>query len=340
MKKFKPKTQKDIADALSLSISTVSRVLNEVYGIGDETRRRVLDYLKEIDYSPNPMALKLKDCRSCFIGVVVSEVANSYFSQVINGIESVAYDKGYQVVITQTHESSQREIANIQQLISQSVDGILVSLSSATQDVGHISRLQDLGIPVVFFDRVPKGVKTNKVTVNNYKGAFEATEYLIRSGYRKIAHLTNSGKLLLTEERLAGYKAALSKYSIPFNPDYVFCCDYSERTENKVEDIVNQLMNLYERPEAIFSAGDRLSIECMKSLKRLGVKIPEDMAFVGFTNISEVNMFKSSITTVSQPAFEIGQIAAEMLIKRIESKLCCANTETKMLATKLNIYNL
>ena len=337
MKKFKPITQKDIAGALGLSASTISRVLNNVYGIGCETRKLVLDYIDQIEYYPNPIALKLKDRPSFSIGVVISEVANSYFSQVINGIESVAYERGYQVIITQTYESVQREITNIQQLTSQSIDGMLISLSSESQDTAHLKYLQEIGMPLVFFDRVPQDIESNKITVDNYKGAFKATEHLIRSGFRKIAHLTNSEKLLLTEERLGGYSDALVKHNIPFNPDYVFYCDYSESVEKEIENIVNQLMNRREKPDAIFSAGDRLSVACMMAINRLGFRISEDVGFVGFTNIAEIDILKSPITTVSQPAFEIGKTAAEMLIEQIESKSSVVDFETIMFETELNI---
>ncbi|MFC5284082.1 LacI family DNA-binding transcriptional regulator [Pedobacter alpinus] len=336
MKKYKPITQKDIADALGLSISTVSRVLNNVYGIGDTTKKLVLDYAKETEYAPNPIALRLKKCRSFSIGVVVPEVASSYFSEVINGIESSAYRKGYHVIVTQTHESTRREMINIQQLVYQSIDGILVSLSSETVDISHFKALKEKGTPLVFFDRVPKDMDVTKIAVNNFQGAFEATEYLIRSGHKKIAHLTSCANLMITDERLNGYKAALSKYYVQFNANYFYCCESHGNVNFEVEKAVIHFMSLRERPEAILTVGDKVSVSCIKALNKFGFKIPHDISLVAFANITEADMFKTPLTTVSQPAFEIGKLAADKLIKQIEDKLACTEFETSILTTSFD----
>src|ERR1700761_8419901 len=188
---FETYTIKDIAKALGLSTSTVSRALNGSYEIGNETKKLVLEYAEKINYRPNPIALSLKDQKSHSLGVVVAEFANTYFSQAINGIESIAYNRGYHVIITQTHESFDRETANVQHLLSRHVDGLLVSLSSETTDLTQYKYLHEKGFPIVFFDRVASDIDTHKVTANNFKGSFEATELLITTGFTKIAHLTN-----------------------------------------------------------------------------------------------------------------------------------------------------
>src|SRR6201999_2441824 len=166
--KFEAVTIKDIARALGLSTSTVSRALRDSYEISPETKKLVLEYAEKINYRPNPIALSLKEQKSHSIGVVVYEVANNFFSQAINGIESIAYNRGYHVIITQTHESFDREAANVQHLLSRHVDGLLVSLSAETTDVSHYQYLHDKGFPIVFFDRVAPDIDTHKVTVNNY----------------------------------------------------------------------------------------------------------------------------------------------------------------------------
>ena len=214
---FEPVTLKDIAKALDLSTSTVSRALRDTHEISPATKKLVLDYAKEINYKPNPIALSLKEKRSKSIGVVVSEVANSYFSQAINGIESIAYDKGYHVIISQTHESYEREIINVNHLASRSVDGLLISVSSLTEDISHLKNLHDKGLPIVFFDRIAEEINTHKVTANNQKGAFDATEHLIKSGFKRIAHLTSSSQLSITKERLLGYRKALKANNIELN---------------------------------------------------------------------------------------------------------------------------
>lgn len=334
---FEPITIKDIAKALGLSTSTVSRALRGGYEISAETKKLVLEYAEKINYQPNPIALSLKERRSHSIGVVVCEVANNYFSQAINGIESIAYNRGYHVIITQTHESAEREVVNVQHLASRSVDGLLISLSSETQDLSHLKYLHEKGLPMVFFDRVAEEINTHKVIANNYAGAFEATEHLIKSGFRKIGHITSSPHLSISKERLEGYKAALAKYHIPFTPHYLHHCEHGGMIQDEVEAAVRGLISLTDRPDAIFIAGDRLSTGCLLSLKNSGLKIPGDISVAGFTNSDFADLFCPALTTVRQPAFKIGQIATEMLIKLIESKYPVTEFETKMLETELFI---
>ncbi|HYK55885.1 MAG TPA: LacI family DNA-binding transcriptional regulator, partial [Flavisolibacter sp.] len=190
--KFDSVTIKDIARELNLSTSTVSRALRGSYEISADTKKQVLEYAEKINYRPNPVALSLKERRTRAIGVVVSEIANNYFSQAIDGIESIAYNRGYHVIITQTHESGPREQVNVQHLASRGVDGLLISLSSETRELSHLKELTEKGLPIVFFDRITDEIQTHKVTANNYLGAFHATEHLICQGFKKIAHLTGS----------------------------------------------------------------------------------------------------------------------------------------------------
>ena len=317
---FESYTIKDIAKALGLSTSTVSRALNGSYEIGTETKKLVLEYAEKINYRPNPIALSLKEQKSHSLGVVVCEVANNYFSQAINGIESIAYNRGYHVIITQTHESYARETANVQHLISRHVDGLLVSLSAETADLSHYQYLHDKGFPIVFFDRVAPNIETHKVIVNNFKGAFDATELLIKTGFTRIAHLTNSYNLLISQDRLNGYRAALAKYDIPFRPEYLKHCNHGGMIQHEVEAILHDLLELEDKPEALFITSDRLTTNAMCTLKKLGLRVPDDIAIAGFTNSDVTELFDPPLTVVRQPAFQIGQIATEMLINLIESK--------------------
>jgi len=334
---FEPITIKDIAKALGLSTSTVSRALRGGYEISADTKKLVLEYAEKINYHPNPIALSLKERRSHSIGVVVCEVANNYFSQAINGIESIAYDRGYHVIITQTHESFDREVVNVQHMASRSVDGLLISLSSETKDLSHIKYLHEKGLPIVFFDRVAAEIDTHKVVANNYQGAFDATEHLIKSGFRRIAHLTSSPSLSITKERLEGYKAALARNNIPFNPAYLKHCEHGGMIPDEVETAVQQLINLPDRPESIFIAGDKLSIGCLMTIKKLGLKVPTDISIAGFSNSDVAELFNPPLTAVRQPAFRIGQVATEMLIQLIESKYPVTEFITTKLDTELDI---
>jgi LacI family transcriptional regulator len=332
---FESYTIKDIAKALNLSTSTVSRALNGSYEIGPETKKLVLEYAEKINYRPNPIALSLKDQKSHSIGVVVCEVANNYFSQAINGIESIAYNRGYHVIITQTHESFDRESANVQHLLSRHVDGLLVSLSAETTDVAHYKYLHEKGFPIVFFDRVAADINTHKVIANNFKGAYEATELLINTGFTKIAHLTNSNNLLISRDRFNGFKAALDKHNISFNYAWLKYCNHGGMIQEEVEQAVKDLLNLDDRPEAIFITSDRLTTCCMSTLKNHGVKVPDGIAIVGFTNSDVAGLFDPPLTVVRQPAFQMGQMATEMLIQTIESKRPIEDYITREVETEL-----
>jgi LacI family transcriptional regulator len=332
---FESFTIKDIAKALGLSTSTVSRALNGSYEIGTETKKLVLEYAEKVNYRPNPIALSLKDQKSHSIGVVVCELANNYFSQAINGIESIAYNRGYHVIVTQTHESFERERVNVEHLLSRHVDGLLVSLSAETTDTSQYKYLHNKGFPIVFFDRVAVDIDTHRVIVDNFKGTFEATELLIRAGFTKIAHLTNSANLLISRERFNGFKAALDAHGIPFPPGYLKNCNHGGMIADEVEAAIRDFLDLEQQPEAIFIGSDRLTISCMHILKKMGVKVPDDIAIAGFTNSEDAELFEPSLTVVRQPAFQIGQIATEMLIKTIESKRKIEEYDTCKLETEL-----
>lgn len=332
---FESYTIKDIAKALGVSTSTVSRALKGSYEIGAETKKLVQEYAEKVNYRPNPIALSLKDQKSHSIGVVVCEVANDYFSQAINGIESIAYNLGYHVIITQTHESFDRETVNVQHLLSRHVDGLLVSLSAQTTDTSQYKYLHEKGFPIVFFDRIAADINTHRVVADNFKGAFNATELLIKSGFNKIAHLTNSNNLSITVERLNGFKSALDKHGIEFKPGYLKNCEHGGMIYDEIEFAVTALLAMDDRPEAIFIGSDRLTINCMSILKKLGVKVPDDLALAGFTNSDVVDLFDPPLTVVRQPAFQIGQKATELLIKTIESKWPVEEFTTERVDTQL-----
>ncbi len=333
--KFESATIKDIARALNLPTSTVSRALRGSYEISAETKKQVLEYAEKINYRPNPIALSLKERRTRAIGVVVSEIANNFFSQAINGIESIAYNRGYHVIITQSHESHDREKVNVEHMAARGVDGLLISLSSESVDLSYLRELHEKGMPIVFFDRVTTEIETHTVVANNYMGAFHATEHLIYEGYKRIAHLTSSPYLSITKERLEGYKDALAKHNMPFNEAMVKYCNHGGMIQTEIEDALQSLFKLKAKPDAFFTAGDRLTIMCFKLLKKMNNK--KDFGFTGFTNTQLGDVVSPSLTVVRQPAFEIGQTATEFLIQMIESKRPVTEFENKVLETELVI---
>jgi LacI family transcriptional regulator len=333
--KFESATIKDIAKALNLSTSTVSRALRGSYEISAETKKQVLEYAEKINYRPNPIALSLKERRSRAIGVVVSEIANNFFSQAINGIESIAYNKGYHVIITQSHESQDRERVNVEHLAARGVDGLLISLSSESVDISYLKEMHEKGLPIVFFDRVTEEIETHTVTANNYLGAFHATEHLIYEGYKRIAHVTGSTYLSITKERLDGYKDALEKHGIPFNESLVKYCTHGGMIITEVADALAALFKSKTKPDAIFAGGDRLTLACYGLVKEM--KLKKETGFIGFSNTGVGNLFSPALTVIRQPAAEIGQSAIEFLIQIIESKRPVTEFQHRVLETELII---
>jgi LacI family transcriptional regulator len=337
--KFEAVTIKDIAKALGISTSTVSRALRDSYEISPETKKLVLDCAEKLDYRPNPIALSLKEKRSRSIGVVVCEIANVFFSQIINGIESVAYNRGYNVIVSQSLESYDREVIDLQYLASRSVDGILLSLSTETTDLSHITALQKRGMPIVLFDRINNEINTHQVITDNYKGAYEATEHLIHNGFKRIAAVASSEFLSITTERLAGYHDALEAHNIPADKNFIQHCFYGGMIFSEIEEAVNKLLTQKQRPDAIFSTSDKLTTGCLKTLKRRGLQIPKDVALVGFSNSDIAELVDPSLTVIRQPAEEMGRAAAELLIQLIESKRPVKEFEKRVLIPELQVRN-
>lgn len=325
-------TIKDIARELNISTSTVSRALRGSYEINPETKRLVMECAERLNYRPNPIALSLKGSGTRAIGVIVPQIANYFFSQAINGIEAIAYNRGYHVIIFQSHESYEREVANVEQAMSRRVDGLLLSLSSETSDVTYLRELHDKGIPIVLFDRVSSELEVTKVVADNFKGAFAATEHLIQSGRRRIAHLTIQPWLSITQERLAGYRAALEKYGLTYDENLV---RYGTFGPNEVGPMVDELMALPVAPDAFFTASDRLAVGCLTALRQRNLTIPDDVSLIGFTNLNVAELLSPSLSTVVQPAQEIGQVAAERLIELIERKQRAQPVGTVRIPTEL-----
>lgn len=337
--KFEAITIKDIAVALGLSTSTVSRALRDSYEISPETKKRVLEYARENNYHPNPIALGLKERRTQSVGIMVAEIANSFFSQVINGAESVAHKKQYNVIISQNRESGLQEINNLNYLTSRSIDGLLISVSSATVDPGVFTNLIQRGMPIVFFDRVIKEIDTHKVVVDNLQGAYDACKHLIKNGYKRIAAIAGSETLSITHDRLAGYNMALSDHRLPVNENMIEYCPAGGLHYNETEKAVKKLLALKPRPDAILALADKLTIGCLKVLKAKKIDVPGQMGLIGFSNSELTSFFEPSLSIIKQPAFEIGEIAMKMLLQLIESKKPVTEFETKLLKTSLILGN-
>ncbi|WP_133574674.1 LacI family DNA-binding transcriptional regulator [Pedobacter metabolipauper] len=332
-------TLKDIAKALNLSISTISKALNDSYEISEDTKKKVLSYAKYHHYSPNRMAKGLKEGKSRSIGVVVCSLENNFVAQMLDGIDSYSSNKSYQIIIMQSKESAQQEIACLDLLYAGGVDGILISPASQTVDFSYLVTLQKAGLPVVLFDRLSDHIDTHKVGADNFRGAYDATVHLIDNGYKNIAHLNTNTILSIATERLNGYKQALYDRNITYRPELLRSCDYSnpKKLHQDLEAAIHYYMSLEVRPDAIFTATDQISTRCLALLNKMGYHVPGDVALIGFTNTDLADALNPALSTVNQPAFEMGQIAASKLISLIEAKIPVTEFETIMLETKVNV---
>lgn len=325
-------TIKDIARELGISPSTVSRALKDHFEISEETKTAVKRVAKELNYQPNSLALSLRNSKSNTIGVVIPEIVHFFFSTVISGIEDVANSKGYNVIITQSNESYDREVQNVQTLFNNRVDGILISVSRETFSYQHLKDLQEKGVPVVFFDRVGKMEGSSSITVDDFLGGYQATEHLIRQGYRRIAHLAGPPTLHIMTERLNGYKKALEDAGIPFDEELVI--PESSMDNKAAYDASYELFNT-KNPDAIFVPNDVAALGVIKAAQKYGKNVPLDVGVIGFSNWQFTALTNPSISTIEQPGFEIGQKAMELLLKQIESDSEEIEAESIKLKTKL-----
>lgn len=310
-------TIKDIARTLNISPSTVSRALKDHPDISPATKKAVRELAKELDYQPNSIALSLRKSKSFTIGIVIPQLVHHFFSTVISGIEDVAYDAGYHVMICQSNESYEREVLNTQALLASRVDGMLVSVSHETNDYKHFESIMKRGIPVVFFDRVVTSLDTSSVEVDDFGGAYRAVEYLLKSGCRRIAHLAGPENLLNSKKRLQGYKKALEDYGIAESYEKIIP---SGLTIEEGKKACLKLMGNESMPDAIFAANDPLAIGAMQVLKEHNIAIPDQISVIGFSDEPLTSLIHPPMTTVAQPGFEMGQWATKLLLKEIDNK--------------------
>lgn len=331
---YKPTTLKDIAIALNVSISTVSRALANSYQISEECKEKISETARAMNYKSNSVALKLRNTRSYAIGVIISEVDNIFFSRIIEGIECVAYEKGYHVVITQSHDKLEREIRNLKHLVEGRIDGILMSLIAESHDAKYLKKIHELGTPIVFFDRTLEGVKTHKVVSDNFQGASDATTFLFKKGCRRIAFLGDTPTSLVTQQRLLGYNTAIKQNGAISCNKLVKYTNPSNNANEGVENAVLDLMNLEVPPEAILTATEQISQLCLQHLKKHGFHGRVSVA--GFSNCDIAKLFNPPFTCVRQNTFEMGKIAAKKLIDLIENGEPVDGFETLSLPTVLD----
>lgn len=308
-------TIKDIARELGISPSTVSRALKDHFEISQETKDAVKRVAKELNYQPNSLALSLRYSKSNTIGVIVPEIVHFFFSTIISGIEDIAQSRGYNVIITQSNESLEREVMNIQTLFNNRVDGVVVSLSKESYDHSHFEAMMQKGLPIVFFDRVAEDLESSKVTVDDFLGGYQATKHLIEQGYQRIAHLAGPSGLDITNDRMNGYRKAHEEAGMEVDEDLIIMDQASNESEayTAIYDLLKS-----KNPDGLFASNDLAAMGAIKAAQKYGKNVPIDFGVVGFSNWQFTALTNPSISTIEQPGFEIGQHAAELLLKQID----------------------
>jgi len=328
-------TIRDLAIKLNLSVSTISRALRDHPDIKPETKKAVLELARELNYEPNHVAQSLRIKKTNTLGVIVPEIAMQFFSSTLSGLQEYASAHGYTVMICQSMESSNIEKFNIHSLVSNQVDGLLISLSSDTKNVDHLQHLVEKNFPILLFDRVCDELNVSKVVVDDHDAAFNAIEYVIKTGCRHIAFLGGPQNLRISEQRERGYLDALTQSSIPIDEDLVIHCRDWHTDPIKA---VQQFLTSREIPDAIFCLNDPIALLVMQVLKKEQVRIPEEISLVGFTNEPISGLTEPSLTTVSQPSYEMGKTAARLFIDQLERPESYTPTTT-VLPTQFIIRN-
>ncbi len=309
-------TLKQIAKELDISISTVSKSLRDSSEISEDTRQKVQAFAKLYNYKPNNIALSLKNRKSKTICIIIPEIIHHFFATVISGVEHVANKKGYNVIVCLSDESFDKEVINMEMLANGSIDGFIMSLSKETQqkrDFHHITEVINQGMPVVMFDRVTNDILCDKVIIDDNLAAFNATQFLIDKGFKKIALLSTVDYVSVGKLRTEGYAKALKNNDIPFNENLILRIEDTDNFESSIQSLIanNDL-------DAIFAVNEIFAVTAIKVANKLGKKVPEDISIIGFTDGIISKYSSPSITTVSQNGVKMGEKAAIMLIEKLE----------------------
>lgn len=309
-------TIKDIAKALNISVATVSRAMRDTYDVSKETREKVLETAARLNYKPNLNAQGLVQRSTHNIGVVIPAITNYYFSTVITGIQETAQQHGYNIILYLTNDSAEQELQLVRSLSLSSLDGLLACVSSHADSCFHFQEIIDEGLPVVFFDRVAGGPEISKVMQDDYNGAFMAVEHLIEQGYQKIAHITGPRELFLTENRLNGYMDALRKHGMPIEEKLIVHSGFTQKAGEEDTNFLFRVNN--HAPDAIFAVNDRKAIGAILALKKKNIEVGKSVGVIGFTNDPISEIVSPTLSTVAEPAFQIGCTCCDLLIKHIK----------------------
>ena len=326
-------TLKDLAKDLNLSASTISRALDNHPAISDATKKKVQRKAEELGFIPNSIASSFRTKKTKSIGIIVPRIDIHFHSLVISGIEDFAYKNGYNVTIFQSKDSLKREKEIAKILQNRMVDGIIICLSIETEKCDHFKKFDKLGVPMVFYDRVPTDFDANKIVINDFESAFTATEHLIKKGCKRIGHIAGSQKTDIFKARLEGFKAALQKYKLPINQDLILYTKHLGYEEGVI--CAKKYLEFSELPDGVFCANDYTAVSVIQIFRKHGIRIPQDVAIVGFSNYPISKIIEPNLTTINDCAFQMGESSAKLLIRHIEDKDEFINSESITLRTNL-----
>ena len=324
----------DIAKLLNLSPATVSRALNDHPAINSGTKDIITAKAKEMGYRSNAFASNLRRQRTNTLGVIVPRLNSNFVSCVLSGMEKAANELGYNLIISQSLESVKKEKANAKTMFDSRVDGLLVSLAYDTEDIDHLDVFIKKGIPLLFFDRVSTHKKCTSIVIDNVKAGYQATNHLIEQGCNRIVHITGNLKRNVYADRLKGFKLALMDHGMPYDDSLLMVTDLSREAGLEA---AQQLKAMPLMPDGLFVTNDLCAVSCMGALKHAGLRIPEDMAIVGFNNDPVSQVIEPNLTTIHYPGEEMGEIAAQSMINHLNGLMNIQTTNTIVLHSELVI---
>ena len=322
----------DIARKLNISPATVSRGLHDHPTISLKTKKRILEMVEELGYRTNHFARNLRQQHTKTIGVIVHELNSNFITSVLAGIEKVTTEAGYDLIIAHSAEDAEKEAANAKNLFNKRVDGLIASLAFDTTNLDHYKPFADKGVPVIFFDRVEQTGKNTVVVIDNYRCGYLATSHLIEQGCTRIAHITSSLKRNVYAQRYKGYMEALSDNQIPFDESLLIVADLSEQAGIQSAE---KVLTMDPRPDGLFITNDFVAAVCIRTLKKAGIRIPQDMAVVGFNNDAIGKLIEPALTTINYPGIDMGEIAARNLVNHLQGNNNLRQTNTIVVRSEL-----
>lgn len=333
MSQKKKVTIYDLAEKINYSPSTISRALNDHKSISKKTIKAIKEAANEMGYRPNSLAASLRNNRSNTIGIMISRINRPFISSLISGIEESARQAGYNVIISQSNDKYENEVSNAKVLFDSQISGLVVSLAMETTDYSHFQQFVDLGIPIVFVDRVPENFNSYYVVIDNYSAGYKATKHLIEQGCKRIAHFAGAQHRNVYAERKKGYINALRDYGMSVDEDLIYTCEVLSFEEG--EKAAKELLTMSNPPDGIFSSNDTAAVSAIMYAKKAGIKVPDELAIIGFNDDPLASIVDPGLSTVTHPAIKMGEISARRILEHSAETFDKSISEVTILKTEV-----